>query len=175
MVINLKILFKNTTKYSPDIYQEFLTFHGKKHQFTYILYTAIIIALLLFCVIVQVKSHNLSLAIIFCIIITFFFLWRYFHPISKISKEFESEKIRNEKEFTFIFYEKYIKIRDKLQFDTIKYYKLYKVYETPTFFYLYIDRTHSFLIDKSKFSLGSSEDFSTFIQKKCWYNFKKVK
>lgn len=173
-MINLKILFKNITKYNSNIYEKFLTFHNKRHRFTYILYTIIIIALLLFCIIIQVQSHNLTLAITFCAIVTCFFLWRYLHPISIVSKEFQSEKIKDEKEFTFIFYEKYIKIRDKLKFDIIKYYKLYKIYETSTFFYLYIDKTHAFLLDKSKFCIGSCEDFSKFIKKKCWYKFKKV-
>lgn len=174
MVISLKILFKNTTKYNKNIYMDFLEFHRKKYRWAYILYTATILALLLFCVIIQIKNHNLTLAILFCIVITCFFLWRYLHPISEVSKEFRSEKIQDEKEFTFIFYKNYFKIRDKLQFDVISYYKLYRIYETSTFFYLYIDRSHAFLLDKSSFLLGSSEEFSEFIRKKCWYKFKKV-
>lgn len=175
LVINLKILFKNTTKYSKENYKIFLQFHSNQFRFRSILYTATIIGLLLFCIILQVKSHNLTLAITFCMIFTIFFLWRYLHPISEISKEFSSEKIQNEKQFTFIFYEKYLKIQDKTFYQILKYHKLYKIFETPYFFYLYLDKTHSLLLDKSSFSIGSSEEFSAFIHKKCWYQFKKVK
>jgi len=174
-VIDLKPLFKNTTKYTKTVYQEFLQFHSNHYKFSSILYTVTIIALLLFCVIAQVKVHNFTLAITFCMILTGFFLWRLLHPISEVSKELKSDKIQKEKEFTFLFFDKHFKIRDKLQVENIKYYKLYKIFETSTFFYLYIDRTHAFLLDKSHFSIGSPEEFSEFIHKKCWYKFKKVK
>lgn len=44
-MINLKILFKNTTKYSKNIYEEFLKFHGEKFKLSYTLYTATLISL----------------------------------------------------------------------------------------------------------------------------------
>lgn len=172
-MINLKILFKNTTKYNEEIYEELLQFHRKKYGLTYTLYTATIIALLLFCVITQIKFHNFTLAITFCIIITCFFLWRFLHPISEVTKDFQSEKIQNEEEFTFLFFEGYFKVKNNLQTDVIRYSELYRVFETPTFFYLYLDKTHSFLLDRETFSIGSANDFSSFIHKKCWYKFKK--
>ena len=137
------------------------------------LYTAFIIGLLLFCLVVQVNAHNYSLAIIFCSIITVFFLWRYLHPISEVSKDFKSDKIQKEEKFTFIFYENNFKIRAKLQTSIMKYSDLYKIFETPTFFYLYTDKTHSMLLKKDSFSIGSANEFSNFIRKKCWYKFKK--
>ncbi len=175
MVINLKILFKNTTKYNGAIYIEFLQFHEKKYGLKYTLYTILIIVLLLFLVIMQIKFHRIDTAIIICFVITCFFLWRYFHPASEVAKDFKSEKIQNEQEFTFLFYEKHLKVRDKLQSYRIKYHQLYKVFETPTFFYLYLDKTHSLLLNKETFSIGSSDEFSDFIRKKCWYKFKKDK
>lgn len=54
----------------------------------------------------------------------------------------------------------------------MKYYKLYKIYETKTFFYLYIDNDHAFLINKSGFVRGLSDDFSKFINKKCLFKYK---
>lgn len=172
-VVNLKILYKNTTKYNESIYLEFLQFHKQKFGLKYTLYTAFIVGLLLFCLVLQIKIHNLSLAIIFCIAVTCFFLWRYLHPISEVSKDLNSNKIQNEEEFTFIFYEKYFKIRNRLKTNKVKYYELYKVFETSKFFYLYIDKTHSLLLDKEKFSIGLPNDFSNFMHKKCWYKFKK--
>ena len=172
-MINLKILYKNTTKYNESIYLEFLQFHKKKFGLKYTLYTVFVAGLLLFCVALQIKLHNITLASVFFISITCFFLWRYLHPISEVSKDFKSNKIQNEEEFTFIFYEKYFKIRNRLKSNKVKYYELYKVFETSKFFYLYIDKTHSFLLDKEKFSIGFSDDFSKFMHKKCWYKFKK--
>lgn len=150
-MINLKILFKNKTKYTKQAYKEFVEIHNKTHNFTYTLYTVIVIALLLICLVLQVNNHTYSLAITFCLIITCFILWRFFHPISVVSKQFNSSTIQTEKEFTFNFYNKYFKIIDNNQFEIFKYYKIYKVYETDNFFYLYTNRTHSFLINKNNF------------------------
>ena len=155
-MIKLKILFKNTTKYNESIYIEFLQFHQKKFGLKYTLYTTMIIVLLLFLVIMQIKFHRIDTAIIICFVITCFFLWRYLHPASEVSKDFKSEKIQNEEEFTFLFYKKYFKIRAKLQTNIIKYNSLYKIFETDTFFYLYIDKTHSLLLNKDSFSICSS-------------------
>ncbi len=147
----MKILFKNKTKYTKQAYKEFVEIHNKTHNFTYTLYTVIVIALLLICLVLQVNNHTYSLAITFCLIITCFILWRFFHPVSIVSKQFNSSTIQTEKEFTFNFYNKYFKIIDNNQFEIFKYYKIYKVYETDNFFYLYTDRTHSFLISKNNF------------------------
>ena len=146
LVINLKILFKNVTKYDEEIYTNFLKFHQKTFGFKYSLYTAIVIGGLLILVAMQLKLHNMDLAIILCFAIIGFFLWRYLHPASEVTKEFNSEKIQDKKEFIFIFYEKIIKIRenDKLQTYVIKYSELYRVYQTEDFIYLYTDSRHSY-------------------------------
>ena len=175
MVIILKILFKNKTKYSKEIYREFLGFHSKKYHFSYVLFTVTITFLILFCIVLQIAYNYYLLAILSCIIFTCFCLYRYFHPISVVNKELNGKTIKEEKVFTFKFYEKYFKIQDKLQIDTVKYYQIRKAFETENFFYLYIDRTHAFIISKENFSLGTPANFSEFLKKKCILRFKKVK
>ncbi len=175
MVINLKILFKNKTKYSKEIYKQFVDFHSKKYHFSYVLFTATIIFLILFCIVLQISYRYYSLAILSCIIFTCFCLYRYFHPISVVNKELKGKTLQEEKSFTFKFYEKYFKIQDKLQIDTVKYYQIRKIFETKNFFYLYIDRTHAFIINKENFLIGKPADFSEFLKKKCIFRFKKVK
>lgn len=174
LVIILKILFKNKTKYNEEIYKEFLQFHQKIYGFRYSLFTALIIGLLLFLVIVQVKFHKIDLAIIVCFSIVGFFLWRLLHPTSIISKEFNSDKIKNEQEFTFYFYDKQLKLREenKLESYVVTYRKLHRIFETDSFFYLYIDKTHAFLINKDCFTIGNSERFSEFIHNKCKFKYR---
>ena len=94
-MINLKILFKNITKYDKEIYTDFLKFHQKVFGLKYSLYTAFVIGLLLILVAMQIRNHNMNLAIILCSIITGFFLWRYLHPASEVTKEFNSAKIQD--------------------------------------------------------------------------------
>lgn len=174
-MINLKILFKNKTKYTKDIYKQFVEFHSKKYNFQYTLFNIFIIALILFCIVLQISYKYYGIAIITCIIFTCFCLYRYFHPISVVSKELKGKTISEEKSFTFKFYEKYFNVYDKLDHSTVKYYKLRKVFETENFFYLYIDKNHAFILNKENFSIGKPTDFSDFIKKKCIFRFKKVK
>ena len=172
MVIKLKILFKNTTQYNKSIYEKYVEFHNKKYSFSYRCYTLFVVAIILFCLISQVQYDNFSVAFLFCCILTAFVLWRVLHPASVISKELKSDNIQNEKIFTFKFYDKFFTVEDNKQYSKLKYYKLYKVFEVDDFFYLYIDKTHAFLLDKSKFKNDASPEFSKFIKKKCWWCFK---
>lgn len=175
LVINLEILFENTTKYTKSNYDNFLRFHRKKYHFTYISYTILIIAFILLCLVIQVKSHNLAFAFLVCCGLTFFVFWRIFRPVSKVAKEYKSDTIKKEKLFTFKFYDKFFTIQDDNQFSEIKYYELYRAFETTDFFYLYIDKTHSFLVDKSCFKEDNWDDFSKFIKKKCWWCYRLTK
>ena len=111
-MINLKVLFKNTTQYSKQVYDKFLEFHKKKYRIPYIAFNIVVIALILFCLVLQVQYHNFNIAILICILLTTFILWRYLHPISEIEKEYKSEKIKNEKTFTFKFYENFMTCED---------------------------------------------------------------
>lgn len=171
----MKILFKNTTKYTKAIYKEFVEFHNKKYNFQYTLFNIFIIALLIFFVICQISYKYYVLAIISCIIFTTFCLYRYFHPISVVVKELNGKTIKEEKSFTFKFYDKYFKVESGMELNLVKYYKLRRCFETKDFFYLYIDKTHAFLINKENFSIGNSKDFSKFIREKCFLKFKKIK
>ncbi len=172
VVINLKLLFENTTKYTKATYDTFLAFHSKKYHFSYMLCTILVVAFILFALVLQIKYHNYTLAFIFCFGMTFFILWRFFRPISDISKEYKSEKIKKEKEFTFKFYDNFFMVEDDKQFSKLKYYQLHKVFETNDSFYLYLDKNHSFLLNKDGFKKKNPSAFSTFIKKKCWWCFK---
>ncbi len=175
-MINLKIYFKNITKYDKKVYKQFLKFHQKIFGLKYTIYTVFIIGLLIFLIAIQIKVHNMNLAIATFFVIIGFFIWRYLYPTYKVNKEFNSEKIQNKKEFTFIFYKNFLKIyeNNKCENYILKYNKIYKIFETNNFFYIYIDKTHSLLINKNTFIIGNSKDFSEFIQKRCKLKFKKI-
>lgn len=171
----MKLLFKNTTQYTKSVYDKFLVFHSQKYHFTYTAYTSLIVAFILFTLVLQIKYHNFTIAILLCCGMTGFILWRFFRPISDVAKEYKSEKIQKEQSFTFKFYDKFFTINDLKVYSKIKYCQLYRAFETDDFFYLYVDKTHAFLVDKSCFKKSTPGDFSKFIQKKCWWNYKYVK
>ena len=157
MEFNMKVLFKNRTKYTKQVYDTFLQFHNQKYGSSYIFYTALVTILIFFCL-----GMNLIA----------FLLYRFIHPKKEIKKELKTDKIQKEKEFQFRFFEKNIEIVDKLELSKVKYFNIKHIYETDNYFYLYIDRNHAFLLDKTKFVIGNCEDFKTFIKHKCPFRFK---
>lgn len=174
LVIILKLLFKNITKYDTNTYNEFLEFHRNKFYISYTFFTAIITIALFYIISMQVIFHNITIAIVICIVLTIFFIWRFLYPASEVKRDYNSTMIQNKEEFTFLFYEKYFKIKNKLNYNIIKYSNLYKVFETNNFFYLYINKSHSLILNKTGFKNNSSQDFSKFIKNKCLLKYKKI-
>ena len=165
-MIILKALFKNKTSYSKEIYDKFLEFHRNKFGFRYKLYNIIIIGIILACIVYLVAYNAYPTAIIFSIILVIFIAWRFLKPVAEVAKDYKSDKVKNSTTYSFSFYDKYFTIQDKNSISKTKYSKLYRIFQTKNFYYLYIDKTHAFLIDKSGFVKGNSVDFYKFIKTK---------
>ena len=168
-----KLFFKNSTKYSKKVYDEFTRFHNDKNSLTYDLFTLFILILLIYCLVMTIKNKIVFLAIIFSLTLLIFVGYRLFNPFFFYKKEVNKKAVSKEKTFKFYFYDKYFKIRDNLDYDTIYYFRLHKVYETNNFFYLYFDKKYSFIVDKSGFSQGTAEEFSKFIKNKMLFKYSK--
>lgn len=165
----MKILFKNKTKYTKEIYEKYLQFHQNKFKNKYTFTTIVTILLLSFCIIINLQYLKYSTAFILFAILGAFCFYRFIYPNKQVEKELKTEKFKKEKEFTFTFYEKFFVISDKKKSEKIKYWKLYRVYETKEFFYLYIDKNHAFLLDKSTFIKGNTSKFLKFLKRKTWF------
>ena len=164
-VINLKFLFKNTTKYSEKIYEEFLNFHLKTFKTTYFLYTLFYFFLFIFVIVYLINIRNFISTYIVIFALIGFFIWRYIRPVFIVRKEYQSNKIKKEEIFTFKFYDSYFSIEISTSIFNVNYSQLRKVYMTNSFYYLYIDKTHAFLLDKSTFT-KTETDFYSFISEK---------
>ncbi len=167
---NQEILFKNVTKYNSKNYNQFIEFHNKKYSFSNNFYTVIMTILLIYCIILNIKKQNVPFIFLFIALLIGFLLWRIYFPMKRYQKT--HKKLSNIKEacYTFSFYYFYFLLDKKV----IYYFKLYKVFETKDYFYLYINPDYAMLVSKSGFELGSAEDFSTFIKKKCLFKYRKV-
>ena len=161
MVIYMKILFKNKTKYTENSYKKFLEFHSNKFLFTFI--------------ILYFFNHFYLQAFLAMILLALFLVLKIIKPTLKVKKDFESDKIQNEKIFKFIFCKNYLKIYNNLKYDKVKYTKLYKIFETTDFFYLYVDDENSLLVDKKGFYYGTADEFSKFLKKNYWFKYKLIK
>ena len=162
----MKVLFKNTTKYTKENCNNFLEFHtnkyGKKELLKMILFGICILYILIFNVVY--KNWLLVLCVILLSVIIYL--------IEKSKSGRQSKSRKKVKEFTFYFYEKHIKIKYRREFERLNYFQLYKIFETDEYFFLYLDKKNSLILSKDGFEIGTPKDFSTFIKNKCPLKYK---
>lgn len=166
---DIKKLFINKTTYTPEVYSNFLEFHNKTYNFSYILYTVFWTILLLFCIILAFGSSLRLQGVIISGILVCFIIYRIVRPKLIVNNELKSDKFSENNINTFTFYDKEFHISNKNGSFNYKYILIRKVFETSDYFYLYVSKENAFLVDKNTFSLGNSEDFGKFIKSKCRY------
>ena len=161
----MKVLFKNTTKYDKENCNNFVNFHsnkyGKKELVKFIIMSIVFIYILIFNIIYR----NWYFFVVGAIVIVLIYL---------IDKKKNAKKNRTKKkikQYTFYFYDRYIKVRYRRQFDRMLYFQIKKIFETEENFFLYTDDKHSLILDKDGFEIGSVEEFSKFIKKKCPFKY----
>ena len=167
----MKPLFKNTTIYNSENYKQFVQFHGKKFSFSYNAYNVVMLILLFYCIILSIVEKNIPLVLLFLALTVFLILFRIYWPTKRHEKTKKKYSENKESSFTTSFYKFYFTIDDK----TLYYFKLYKIFETQDYFYLYVDYENAVLVSKSGFEIGTAEEFTNFIKKKCLLKYSKQK
>ena len=165
-------LFENKTTYNKETYFEFLEFHNKKFNFRYTLYTVVWSMIFMLCIYLAFASKNRIQGVIVTMILVGFIAYRLLRPKKVVDKELKSDKISTNNSNTFSFYDKNFEVKNNNGSFIYRYFMLKKIYETDNYFYLYVTRENAFLISKNTFSIGTSEDFSKFLKKKCGVKFK---
>lgn len=165
----MKPLFRNVTKYNAKNYNQFIKFHGEKFNFSYNMYTIVMSVLLIYCIILNIIQKNIPFILLFLAMLILIFLFRMYFPMKRYQKTKKQYSKNKETSISFTFYKFYFSVSKK----TFPYSRLYKVFETKDYFYLYIDDENAVLVSKNGFKLGTAEEFSEFIKKKCFLKYKK--
>ncbi len=165
-----KVLFKNITSYNNKNYAQFLKFHNDKYEFSYNSYTIIMSILLIYCVIINIKNKNILTTLLFILLLISFVLLRFYLPLRRLKKTKENIRKSSTSIHTFFFYYYYLKVDKQI----IYYFKLYKIFETKDYFYLYINQDYALMLDKNGFQIGTVEDFRSFIKRKCLFKYKEI-
>lgn len=169
----MKILFKNNTRYTKERYNEFIEFHRNKYGKKIILKMIAICIWLSYILIFNIIIKNWIL--IFSAILVTMLLYLINNKKQSKRENRKQKILNNQKEFSFYFYDEYIKIKYGRKFERLKYFHLYKIFETEKNFFLYTDETHSLILSKDGFEIGNTADFSSFIKKKCPLKYKNEK
>lgn len=163
----MKPIFQNVTKYNAKNYQEFVNFHKNKYNFSYKTYTIIMSILLIYCIILNIKQKNLTLIALFVVILIVFLILRLYVPTRRYLNTQSKYKKHKEANFTFSFYKHYFTLGKNRYY----YFKLFRVFETKDYFYLYINEDFAALVSKDGFNIGNAIEFSDFIKKKCFLKY----
>jgi len=162
----MKILFKNTTKYDKENYNNFIKFHSEKYGKRIIIKKILTILLVLYLMLFNIIYGNWVVLIAILLAGVFVYL------ISKMKLEEEKKKKKNKiREFTFYFYQRYIKIKHKRKFQRINYFEFKKIFETNDNFFLYVEDDKALILDKDGFEVGTAKEFAEFIKKKCPFKY----
>lgn len=162
----MEIRFQNTTAYNLAEYKKFVEFHSEKNNLKYHFYTLFIVALLIFCMILQFCYGRIILGICFILVLVAFLFYRIVHPALFVKKEASSKKVQKKMENTYTFYDDFVVISNGKDTVKLKYSKFYKIFEENDRFYLYLDKNHSYLLLKNNFSIGNADEFYVFMKKK---------
>ena len=165
----MKPLFKNITIYNSKNYNQFVKFHGEKFNFSYNMYTLLMLALMIYCIVLSITQKNIFILILFLAMFALTVLFRMYLPAKRYQKTKKNFAQNKQTSVIMNFYKFYFKIEQKVY----PYLKLYKVFETKDYFYLYIDEDHAALVSKKGFKIGTVEDFTDFIKKKCLFKYSK--
>ena len=95
-------------------------------------------------------------------------MMRLYLPIKRYQKEEKTYAKNKEINCVSSFYKYYFTVNKKIYY----YFKLFKVFETKDYYYLYINEDYAALVSKTGFKKGNSQDFSEFIKKKCFFIYK---
>ena len=165
----MKPLFKNITIYNSKNYNQFVKFHGDKFNFSYNAYTLLMLGLMLYCTILSIIQKNLFLFLLFLSMFGLTILFRMFLPAKRYQKT--KKKFAKNKQTSVSI--DFFKFHFKTDGNIYPYIKLYKVFETKDYFYLYLNEENAVLVSKTGFKLGTVADFTDFIKKKSLFKYSK--
>ena len=160
-------LFENKTTYNKDTYMEFLRFHTKTFNLSYMAYTFFWAVIFMYCIYLSFSLNERLQGVIITLVLIGFVFYRLYKPKKIVEKELKSDKISSNNSNTFTFYQKNFKVKNNNGSFEFRYFMLHRVFETDKFFYLYVNEENAFLVSKRSFTFGTAEDFSKFIKNRC--------
>ena len=170
----MELKFKNITKCSKEMYNEFLTFHNKKFAMKERLQLLFILFVIAYMIVFNIKFGNFKyLALISIILLICFFAYKVYRRETAPKREMKSSKIVNKDEIVYEFYNLYVNVSRNGNNGRLWYNKIYKIYQDNDNFYFYLDDTHALIMKKNTFVKGNLKDFKEFISKRCIFKYRK--
>ena len=168
----MEILFENKTTYSQEEYNAFLESYRKEYEKSdtaWLFFNFIFFGI---CMIIAFIEKELILAFVLLIYLLVYFWLKIIKPTKEVERDKKSNKVSGNFVNSYMFYKNIFKVKNLDGKAQILYFKLYRVVETKTNFYIYISRQYAFIVSKSGFTKGTSEEFKQFMKKKLFTKYK---
>ena len=173
--MELELKFKNITKSTKDIYNQFLRFHNKKFGKKELLHLFLFLFFIAYFIVFNIKNKNYTyIIILIAIALIAGFVYKVIHRQNVPEKELKSKRILNQEEIIYNFYNLFFEVIRNNKKQSILYRQIYRVYQDENNFYFYIDATHALLVDKRGFVKGNLSEFKEFISKRCIFKYNKL-
>lgn len=158
-------LFKNKTKCTQKEYDKFLELQIDEFGISELIKQLLWIAFFIFCIVLSIiyKEYRLLGTIFLGVLIYIWF--EVIRPIKNKDKQREYTNI-------YKFYKYFFTIECPSGVSKIFYFKIYRVIETNTHFYIYISRENAALVSKKGFINSTPEEFKKFIHKRTMLKYK---
>ena len=168
----MEVLFKNETIYNKKAYNKFINEHRSKFGCKENLYTILFIFMFVFLLLYLLINKIFITSILLLIAFIVFLEYRFVQPVKNVNKDMESKKIKEQYKNIYKFYKYYFVIKNKEMDEKMFYFRIYRVLESDTYFYIYLSPRQAFIVSKSGFMKGDSSAFSKFIKRKALFKYK---
>ncbi len=165
-------LFENKTKYSQKEYDIFIESYIKEYAISDNIYIFFYIAFFGICMIFAFIEKEIILGILLLMGLIVYLWFKIIRPNYLVEQTKKSHKVSGNFINKYEFYKNHFNVENPDGKAQIFYFKLYRVVETKSYFYIYISRQYAFIVSKLGFTQGKSEDFSSFIKKKLFTKYK---
>lgn len=165
---NEKVLFSAKTRYTYEEYLKMNKFHFYRKNVVYISFLIAFIIILGFMGVANIFLGGIVEGVICLALFVYFILFIILMPRISTRSIYKSDKLLNDEnvENSFKFYDNYFVITNQNSTSKIDYNKIYRVYETKTNFYFYLNKRLVYIIKKDDFKNCNLQDFRWLLQRK---------
>ncbi len=168
-------LFINKTKCTKEEYDRFQESYKKEYALSEWISVLYYFVFFIFCIVMSFISKEFKLGIILIIAFCLYLFYKFIFMPKRIKKQEGSNQLVKEYVTTYIFYNKIFTSKNEDKEVSTPYFKIYRVIETKTNYYIYVSREYAFIVSKEGFENDKEAEFKEFIKKKVKLKYKQEK
>lgn len=148
--MNEEIKLKTVTTYTEEEYLKFNQFHVFKRNIIGVIFFAICATIIILSATVMLFVQSYLQACFFYVFIIVMGLLYIYSPKIAVKRILKTDKVLKDSVQEYTFFSTYLTLKNQNSETKLEYEKLFRIYETKTNFYLYINKFQAFLVSKKE-------------------------